>query len=194
MSSTLHELSSRISKLEDEIEVELKRRRIELNADFEHRKVKFEHEVEVAQRRLKEGLVGYIRHASILTLLTAPIVYFGMLPMLLLDLFLVVYQGLCFPAYGIRKARRSEHFIFDREHLAYLNIIEKLNCAYCAYGNGLASYFRDISGRTEQYWCPIKHARRQLHAHPYYKNFPDFGDAEAYRRELGALRSDLAKT
>jgi hypothetical protein len=98
----------------------------------------------------------------------------------------------CFPVYNIQKARRRDHFLFDRKHLAYLNIIEKINCAYCSYGNGLASYYRDISGRTEQYWCPIKHARRSLYAHPYYNNFTDFGDAEAYRKELSALRSELA--
>ena len=192
MNASLHELSSRIGKLEDQIEVELKRRRAELHADFEDRKIKFEHAVEIAQRRLKSGLIGYIRHAPIFTLLTAPIIYSGIVPMLLLDLFLIVYQGVCFPVYGMQKARRRDHFIFDRKHLAYLNIIEKINCAYCSYGNGLASYFRDISGRTEQYWCPIKHARRLLYAHPYYNKFTDFGDAEAYRNELSALRSDLA--
>jgi len=192
MNATLHELSSRIGKLEAQIEVELKRRRAELHADFEDRKIKFEHEVEAAQRRLKSGLIGYIRHAPIFTLLTAPIIYSGIVPMLFLDLFLILYQGICFPVYGIRKATRRDHFVFDRKHLAYLNIIEKLNCAYCSYGNGLASYFRDISGRTEQYWCPIKHARRLLYAHPYYNNFTDFGDAEAYRQELVALREALA--
>jgi hypothetical protein len=192
MNATLHDLSARIGQLEDQIEAELKRRREELHADFEDRKIKFEREVEEAQRRLKVGLIGYIRHAPIFTILTAPIIYSGLVPMLLLDLFLTIYQGVCFPIYNIQKARRRDHFLFDRKHLAYLNIIEKINCAYCSYGNGLASYYRDISGRTEQYWCPIKHARRSLYAHPYYNNFTDFGDAEAYRKELSALRSELA--
>jgi hypothetical protein len=42
--------------------------------------------------------------------------------------------------------------IFDRTHLAYLNLVEKINCAYCSYGNGLAAYLREIAARTEQYW------------------------------------------
>lgn len=29
------------------------------------------------------------------------------------------------------------YVVFDRRHLAYLNAIEKLNCAYCEYGNGV---------------------------------------------------------
>jgi heat shock protein HspQ len=48
-------------------------------------------------------------------------------------------------------------------------------------------------GLTEKYWCPIKHARRRLHAHPYYHGFTDFGDAENYRTELSRLRADLMK-
>lgn len=102
-------------------------------------------------------------------------------------------EFICFPLYGIPRVRRRDHLVFDRAHLAYLNIIEKINCAYCSYANGLASYVKEIVGRTEQYWCPIKHARRVLQAHPYYSGFADFGDAEAYRRELANLRRELAK-
>jgi hypothetical protein len=44
---------------------------------------------------------------------------------------------------------------FDRRKLAYLNAIEKLNCDYA---NGILTYAREIASRTEQFWCPIKHA------------------------------------
>jgi hypothetical protein len=192
MNATLRRLSSRLSRLEDEIEAELKRRRVELHADFEDRKVRFEKEIEAAQQRLRTGIVGYIRDAPLFTLLTAPIIYAGIVPLLLLDIYLLLYQAVCFPVYGIKKVRRRDYLIFDRKHLAYLNIIEKLNCAYCSYANGLAGYYREIAGRTEQYWCPIKHARRILHAHSYYHNFTDFGDAETYRNELDSLRRELA--
>ena len=87
---------------------------------------------------------------------------------------------------------RRDYFVYDRAYLGYLNIIEKINCGYCSYGNGLISYIREIVGRTEQYWCPIKHARRVLHAHPYYDGFVDYGDAEIYRQELKRLRAELA--
>lgn len=191
MNATLHELSSRIHALEDDIEGELKRRRAELHADFEDRRVRFEHEVLAAQRRLKRGLLAYIWDSSPLAILTAPVVYAGIVPLVLLDLFLLLYQVTCFPVYGIKHVRRRDYFVFDRAHLGYLNIIEKINCAYCAYGNGVAAYFREIIGRTEQYWCPIKHARRVLQAHPYYHNFTDFGDAGAYQKALTSLRRSL---
>jgi hypothetical protein len=193
MNDAIHALSSRIQWLEDEIESELKRRRQELSVDFENRKVRFEREIATAHRRLKQGLIAYFIEASILNILTAPLIYSAIVPMLFLDAFLSLYQAVCFPAYGIAKVNRADCFLFDRVHLAYLNIIEKGNCAFCSYANGLAAYFREIAGRTEQYWCPIKHARRVLQAHPYYQNYTDFGDAEAYAKELGCLRRDLLK-
>jgi len=193
MDTDLHTLSEHIRRLEDEIEAELKRRRIALRADFEDRKVRFEAEVLAAQRRLKRGLLGYLIGSPPLVVLTAPLIYAGILPLLLLDGFLSLYQAICFPLYGIAKVRRRDYFIFDRAHLGYLNGVEKLNCLYCSYGNGVSGYFLEVIGRTEQYWCPIKHARRALHAHPYYRGFTDFGDAEAFRRELSQLRRELEK-
>jgi hypothetical protein len=34
-----------------------------------------------------------------------------------------------------------------------------------AYANGVFAYVREVGSRTEQYWCPIKHARRVLGVH-----------------------------
>lgn len=144
------------------------------------------------QRRFKMGLFKYLRRAKLRHVVTAPIIYSVLFPMLLMDLFVTVYQYICFPLYGIPRVRRKDYFVYDRAYLGYLNIIEKINCGYCSYGNGLISYIREIVGRTEQYWCPIKHARRVLHAHPYYDGFVDYGDAEIYRQELKRLRAELA--
>ena len=38
---------------------------------------------------------------------------------------------------GARPLVSSDFFVFDRAHLPYLNLIEKLNCAY--YANGLVA-------------------------------------------------------
>jgi hypothetical protein len=122
-----------------------------------------------------------VLNARPLTVLTAPVIYALIVPLLLLDLFVTAYQAACFPAYGIPKVRRSDYLVFDRHHLRYLNAIEKLNCAYCSYANGLIAYVREIAGRTEQYWCPIKHARRVIGAHPRYAMFEDYGDADGYK-------------
>jgi hypothetical protein len=84
--------------------------------------------------------------------------------------------------------------IFDREDLPYLNIIEKFNCFYCSYGNGVMGYGREIAARTEQYWCPIKHARRIKAAHERYPRFFEFGDAGSYLKGLERLRAELKTT
>lgn len=193
MNPKISELLERIRQLQEEIEHELQRRRAELHADFENHRIVFEREVLEQQRRFKMGLLQYLLSAKFSNLITAPIIYSVFFPLLLLDIFVTLYQYLCFPLYGIARVRRRDYLVFDRAHLAYLNLIEKINCAYCSYGSGLASYLKEVIARTEQYWCPIKHARRVLQAHPLYSEFVDYGDAEAYRRELQNLREALSR-
>jgi hypothetical protein len=48
----------------------------------------------------------------------------------------------------------------------------------------LIGYTREIASLTEAYWCPIKHAKRLNGSHPRYKNFLDYGDAEAYATKV----------
>ena len=192
MNPKISDLLARIQHMEQEIELEMKRKRAELQADFEETRVRFEHEVLEQQRRFKTGLWAYVFSAKLSTALTAPVIYAVFFPMVLLDVAVTLYQTICFPVYGIARVKRSDYFVFDRSHLAYLNLLEKFNCAYCSYGNGLMAYAREVVARTEQYWCPIKHARKIMAAHPYYTGFVDFGDAEGYQRELEELRTELA--
>ena len=90
--------------------------------------------------------------------------------------------------------RRSDYLVFDRRQLSYLNFIEKFHCTYCEYGNGLMSYMAEILARTEQYFCPIKHARKILSTHSRYNRFLNYGDAEDYEKRLEAFRVALGKT
>ena len=108
-----------------------------------------------------------------------------------MDVFVSVYQQICFRIYGIEQVRRKQFIVIDRHHLAYLNIIEKINCVFCAYSNGVIAYTREVAARTEQYWCPIKHTRRTPDAHRYMQDFSDYGDAENYQRRLQELRQQM---
>ena len=112
-------------------------------------------------------------------------------PTLLMDACLWIYQTICFPIYGIPKVRRSDHIILDRHYLKYLNPLERLNCDYCSYFNGLSSYAMEIAARTEQYWCPIKHASGKTRHHSRAHLFADYGDAESYRTRLSEIRREL---
>jgi len=184
-------LVDKMRSLETELEAELAKRRAELRVGLEKGRAVFEEEIVRRHRDLKTRLSAYILGAQPLVVITAPVIYSVIVPLALLDLFVTVYQTVCFPVYGIPKVRRRDYLVFDRHHLAYLNALEKLNCAYCSYANGLIAYVREIASRTEQYWCPIKHARRLVGAHARYAVFEDYGDAETYQRRLTELRKSL---
>jgi hypothetical protein len=109
----------------------------------------------------------------------------------LLDIGVTLFQAICFPIYGIPKVKRADYVIFDRQYLSYLNIIEKLNCAYCSYFNGIIGYIQEIAARTEQFWCPIKHAHHLCTLHSRYQNFIDYGDAESYRQHKEDVRKQF---
>jgi hypothetical protein len=181
----------RIRSLEAELDIDLAKRAAELRIGLEQGRIRFEQELLRRHRELRVRLSSYLLNARPLVILTAPIIYSLVIPFVLLDLFVTIYQTVCFPAYGIPKVRRADYFAFDRHHLAYLNAIERLNCEYCTYANGLIAYVREIASRTEQYWCPIKHAMRVMGTHGRYSGFEDYGDARGYRRQLDQHRQSL---
>lgn len=185
MSDAVKLIADRIRALEIEFEAELAKRRAALRFGLERGRVQFEQEILRRHAQLKTHVLAYIANAHPLVVLTAPVIYGLIVPLLILDLAVTVYQYVCFPAYGIERVSRRDYFQFDRRHLAYLNCIEKVNCAYCSYANGVLAYAVEIGGRTEKYWCPIKHARRAVGAHPHYREFLDYGDADAFRRING---------
>ncbi len=194
MNPKVSDILQRIRALEAELETELGSRREALHVRLEHHKVRFEREIRERHKRLKTGLLRYISQAEFRNLVSAPVIYSMVVPLVIVDVFVTLYQWLCFPLYRIDHVRRSDYMAFDRHHLAYLNAIEKFNCTYCSYANGLAAYVKEIIARTEQYWCPIRHARRLLETHSHYSQFVDYGDANAYRQELKQLRQALSKT
>lgn len=182
----------RIHSLDDELEAALERARTDLRVRIEHNKVVFEEQVLKRHRELRTKLWHYVRGARPMVVVTAPFIYGIIVPIVLLDLCVTLYQATCFPVYGIPKVRRADYIVFDRQNLTYLNALEKLNCVYCSYANGLFSYVREIAARTEQYWCPIKHVRRLVAPHSRYAGFVEYGDGESYHEQLQILRRQLA--
>ena len=191
MSETIKNLLERIAKLEQSLADELHRQGDELKYEFNKGRVVFEQEFRQRNKALKIGLGQYVKNARWLVLLTAPVIYSLVVPFVILDLFVSLYQVICFPVYGIPKVTRGDYLVFDRVKLDYLNGIEKFNCAYCTYGNGIISFTREVAARTEQYWCPIKHAKRVENTHSRYPKFTNFGDGEQYRRESSRIKSDF---
>jgi len=184
-------LMERIRLLEAEVLAELEQKQQDFYYSVTAKKVRFERDARLAHRKFLERVPRYLYHASFVNMLTTPVIWFCLLPALFMDLVITLYQAICFPAYGIPRVRRGDHIVIDRQYLAYLNVIERLNCCYCAYFTGVISYSEEVAARTEQYWCPIKHARKMKSAHSRYRRFLDYGDAKAYRKEMEKLRRDF---
>jgi hypothetical protein len=191
MAAQLEMLQEKLRSVEAEIEAELAKRREQLRFHIENRRIVFEEEVLRIQRAIRTRATRYLIDANPLMILSAPVIYSLIVPIALVDIWVMAYQAICFPIYRIPKVRRRDYLVFDRHHLAYLNIIEKINCAYCSYANGAIAFVREVSSRTEVYWCPIKHARRLLGPHPHYQGFADFGDAEGFRDRLKQIKDGV---
>lgn len=182
---------SQITELEDDLRLLIQEQQVEFNYRIEGTRVRFEKNIREAQRRLKTGIFRFIRQSQPRNVVTAPFIYSVIIPMVMLDLWITLYQAICFPLYRIPKVRRSDYIVIDRHSLSYLNSIEKLNCIYCGYCGGIFAYAREIAARTEQYWCPIKHARKILDPHRRYPQFAEYGDGEDYYQLAKRLRLKL---
>jgi hypothetical protein len=172
-----------VEKLEEEVKSHF--------YELRNGKVWFSEEMKREHRRLKTSLVRYVLRSRLFAVLTAPFIYALIFPFTLLDLFVSVYQAVCFPVYGIPKVRRRDYIAIDRRQLRYLNALEGINCMYCSYCNGLLAYVVEVAARTEQHWCPIRHARRIRKAHDRYSHFLPYGDARAYREGVEKVRNDF---
>lgn len=193
MNPRVRDLLAQITALEDDLRSALREQEVHVLYRLNGRRVEFERAVSDSHRRLKRGLLRWIVTDRPQNLVTGPIIYGLAVPLLLMDLTVTLYQALCFPVYRIARVKRTDYFIYDRRHLQYLNFFERFHCTYCAYANGLLAYCVEVAARTEQYFCPIKHAHRILGAHSRYERFLEYGDPADYHARLNEFRLALEK-
>jgi len=187
----LQELIEKIHVLESELAVEMQKKQEEFFYKIRGEKILFDEKTKQYHKTLVTGSYTYLWNAKTFNILTSPLIWFCLIPALFLDLVATLYQFICFPPNNIPKVRRSNYIIIDRFELEYLNALEKVNCVYCSYFNGLMAYVQEIAGRTEQHYCPIKHARKVAAVHSRYKNFFEYGDADSYKKDVDKLREDF---
>jgi hypothetical protein len=188
MNDSLDSLLEKMRLLEKDILRELQKKEAEFFYEVRQGKIRFTEEARARHKHLVKRFTAYIRDSRFMILLTTPVIWSCIIPIALMDLFMTVYQAVCFPIYGIPKVKRGDYIRLDRRHLAYLNWAEKFNCEYCGYANGVIACATEIAARTEQYWCPIKHALRMKSMHSRYRHFFDYGDAEHYRQQIETVR------
>ena len=194
MTNRLEQLAQSVRDLEEALEAELAEKREELRYRLERKRVVFEADVIKRHRAARVRLLSFLANTRVLVVLTAPFIYLLIVPFVILDLCVILFQAVCFPVYGIPKVPRRDFIVIDRQQLGYLNGLQKFNCVYSGYVNGLIAWVREVGSRTEAYWCPIKHARRISEPHLRYPAFADFGDEKRLEERLEKLREGLRKS
>jgi hypothetical protein len=122
-----------------------------------------------------------------------------LIPAIFLDIWLFIYQQTAIRLYKIPLVKRSDYIVFDRWQLAYLNWIQKIDCIYCSYFNGVMQYSVEVAWRTEKYWCPIKHANKKAWEHAWEEHFADYWDPKWFKKafwnikEFEKLKKDSKK-
>lgn len=154
-------------------------------------KTNIREELKGKREQLRKWRISWVRTVfppHIKHILSIPFIYGMIVPGVLFHLSLEIYHQVCFRLYGIPRVRSKDFFVYDRHKLPQLNWFEKFNCLYCSYFNNLMRYASEIAGRTERYWCPIKHAMHLKKTHSQYNKFVDYLDAEDFRKRWKELR------
>ncbi|MBI4023009.1 hypothetical protein HY375_02505 [Candidatus Berkelbacteria bacterium] len=122
-------------------------------------------------------------------LLSIPFIYWIAVPAVFWDLSLELYHRICFPLYGLPLIERRRYIKIDRHRLAYLSGLERINCAYCGYVNGLLAYSVQIVAETERYWCAIQHAKDPNFRPPaHHTDFTKYADQQALEARYPAQK------
>ncbi|MCK5110331.1 MAG: hypothetical protein KAQ94_02335 [Arcobacteraceae bacterium] len=191
MSNKIDEIIEQIKTLEDELIDEFKNKEKEFFYKIENEKIKFEQDVIEEGKSKIVNSIKYLSSLPILATLTIPFIWLMIIPIIVIDISVTIFQVICFPIYKIPKVKRKDYIIIDRYNLFYLDKVEKINCLYCEYFNGTVAYVKEIAGRTEQFWCPIKHSKHLKDKHSRYDKFFDYGDYKKYSKEIKTRRSDF---
>ena len=191
MSAKLTELIDKIAKLEYQLLEEIQQQETKFRYRLDGTRIKFEDSVQEAHRRLRVAIIPWLRSSLLRNIVSIPFIYSMIVPLVFIDITMTIYQHICFRLYNVARVNRSKYVVIDRHVLSYLNAIEKFNCLYCSYGNGVIAYSREIIARTEQYCCPIKHARKVVGTHSRYNQFLGFGESENYQEQVLKFRDAL---
>ena len=181
MKSTISRILQEIENKRKELAEEYERIKKKYNFEYIKWKITFSKEQKLENKKKKTSFWQTTKSTTFREYLSIPFIYSMMIPAVILDLFLFMYQQTAMRLYRIPLVKRSDYITLERKHLDYLNWVEKLNCIYCSYVNWLFAYAVEIAWRTEKYWCPIKHAKKMTSSHNWEKYFADYGDADWFK-------------
>jgi len=185
MKSRINQILSDIKNKKEELKQDLVLEYEKLKEKYwftiKWRKITFDSDVKKINKKHKRWLIETIFNAKVRELLSIPFIYSVIIPALILDLFITIYQFFAFRLYKIPRVKRKDYIFYDRWELDYLNIFQKLNCHYCSYVNWLFWYAVEIAWRTERYWCPIKSSQKLKWGHDWQEYFADYWDPNWFK-------------
>ena len=181
MKSTISRILQEIENKRKELAEEYERIKKKYNFEYIKWKITFSKQQKLENKKKKRSIWKTTKSTTFREYISIPFIYSMMIPAVILDLFLFMYQQTAMRLYRIPLVKRSDYITLERKHLDYLNWVEKLNCIYCSYVNWLFAYAVEIAWRTEKYWCPIKHAKKMTSSHNWEKYFADYGDADWFK-------------
>lgn len=109
--------------------------------------------------------------------LSVPFIYGIGIFLIAMHFFLEIYHSVAFRLYGVALVNRKKYIKIDRHKLSKLTLLQKVNCFYCEYVNGLLAYTVAIAAETEKYWCGIKHDIKpdsEFIEPAHHKNFAEY--------------------
>ncbi|MEP7103871.1 MAG: hypothetical protein ABI721_04150 [Candidatus Dojkabacteria bacterium] len=89
-------------------------------------------------------------------------IYSVVIPVVLLDVWLTIYQFIYFKINDIPMVKKSDYISFERWDLKRLNWLQKIDCFYCEYVNGIFAWAKGVGIQTEVYSCAIKHTHLKI--------------------------------
>jgi hypothetical protein len=182
--SQLKKLTEKIDALNKALSREYARMAEKYGFSIQQRTVTFLKEFRERNKKFRIPAWKYVVPTDVRHLISMPFIYIMIVPVVILDIFLTVYNRIALPLYRIPVVKRREYIIYDRQFLSYLNLIQKFNCLYCSYANGLMSYGTEIAARTERYWCPVKAAHKPIAHHGWYGDFADYGNPREWEERF----------
>ena len=105
-----------------------------------------------------------------IVLLLTIVTYLALFIFAAMDMYAWIFQNTYFRAHKIPLINRDDYVRVDRHKLNKLTAVQKLNCIYCGYANGVVAYFKAVTNRMEKYSCAIMHARNSKAA-THHKGF-----------------------
>lgn len=184
MHSKISEILKEIKSRKNDLLKEYENLKEKYGFAFIKGKIMFNLDRKKENRKLRKSIWDSLFGLRIREVISMPFIYSMIIPALILDIFLFIYQQTAIRLYWIPLVKRSDYIVYDRRFLDYLNFFQKFNCLYCSYVNWLFSYAVEIAWRTEKYWCPIKNSHRVKWWHDWQEYFADYWDPIWFKEEF----------